>query len=77
MDSCLCVQATGARLGTVVQSMVSIIIALVIGFIYSWHMTLLILGFVPVLIIAGILQMDQFTNKSNDNQEALEKAGKV
>jgi ABC-type multidrug transport system fused ATPase/permease subunit len=50
---------------------------IVIGFIYSWKRTLLILGFLPFLIVGGVLQMKVMQGYSGKGQEALEGAGKV
>lgn len=46
-------QATGIRLAILVQSCVGLIAALVIAFIFGWKLALVILGCVPVLVIAG------------------------
>ena len=70
-------QATGARLGTMTQSLSSVGTGLVIGFVYSWQLTLGILAFVPFISIAGFIQMKLLGGYSQESQEALESAGKV
>ena len=40
--------ATGTRLGTLLESGIGMLISIVIAFVYSWVMTLLILGVVPL-----------------------------
>uniref|UniRef100_X2B039 Bile salt export pump n=1 Tax=Capitella teleta TaxID=283909 RepID=X2B039_CAPTE len=69
--------ATGTRLGTAFQSMASVGAGIVIGFVYSWKLTLLILGFLPFLVVGGILQMKVMQGYSGKGQEALEGAGKI
>ena len=59
------------------MSMCSLLTGIIIAFIYGWKLTLVILGFVPFLAIAGALQMKMLTGAAGKNQEALELAGKV
>lgn len=73
----MCVQATGARMGTVIQSIGGIGVGLIIGFIYSWQLTLLVLAFVPFIMAAGMLQMKILAGYSNQGQKSLEESGKV
>ena len=65
------------RLGTVIQSMSSIIIGVAIGFYYSWKLTLAIVGFAPFIMAAGWLQMKVLAGYTEEGQDALENAGKV
>ncbi|ELU01162.1 hypothetical protein CAPTEDRAFT_219712 [Capitella teleta] len=69
--------ATGTHLGTAFQSLASVGAGVIIGFVYSWKLTLLILGFLPFLIIGGFLQMKVMSGFSGKGQEALEGAGKI
>ena len=39
------------------QSIAAIGLALVIGFIYSWQLTLLVLAFAPFTLLSGFIQM--------------------
>ena len=64
-------------MGTVIMSLCSILAGMIISFIYSWKMTLVILGFVPFMIIGGALQMQMLNGAAGKNKEALEAAGKV
>lgn len=70
-------QAAGIRLGSTLMSLTSIVAGLVIGFIYSWKLTLLIIAFLPLLMIGGFLQMKMLTGAAGKNKKALESAGKV
>jgi len=68
-------QATGTRLGTVLQSMSSIGTGIIIAFIYSWELALFILGLAPLFLIAGFVEMKMM--KGFSGTEALEGAGQV
>ena len=69
--------ASGVRFGLIFQNIFSIGVGIIIGFVFSWQLTLLIFGFVPLIII-----WRHFTNSINDrfarkDKENLEDAGKV
>jgi uncharacterized membrane protein (Fun14 family) len=50
-------QASGAQLGTMFQNLANIGTGIIIGFVYGWQLTLVILAFIPIIGIAGVLQM--------------------
>ena len=54
-----------------IQTIVMGITALTIAFYYSWKLTLLILGFGPLLIFAGAAHMKVFTNFAADESANL------
>ena len=56
------------------QIAVIAVTALVIGFYFSWKLTLLILAFTPILAIAGAAQMKLFGNFAADQAKELVKA---
>lgn len=70
-------QATGARLATVIQALSAILIGIIIGFVFSWELALLMLGFAPLMGIAGFVEMRVMQGNSAADKEALEVAGKV
>ena len=51
--------------------------SIIIAFVYSWMLTLVLIGFVPVFIISGILEVKALTGHAGDSKKALEDAGKV
>ena len=53
------------------------IFALVVALAYSWLLTLVILGLVPVIMIAGAFETTIFTHHAKRVKENLEKAGKL
>ncbi|XP_054768746.2 ATP-dependent translocase ABCB1-like [Lytechinus pictus] len=69
--------ATGMRISTIVQSMVTLIVALVIGFIFGWKLALLIFGCLPVLAISGALEMKILQGGHEKDAALIEEAGKI
>lgn len=70
-------QATGTRIGTLVETCIGLLLAIAIAFAYSWLITLVILGVVPLIIIAGAFQLRVFTNHASKTKKDLEMAGKL
>ncbi|XP_062600445.1 ATP-dependent translocase ABCB1-like isoform X1 [Saccostrea cucullata] len=69
--------ASGAQLGTMLQNLANIGTGIIIGFVYGWQLTLVILAFIPIIGIAGVLQMKLLEGVSGQNKEALEESGKT
>jgi ATP-binding cassette subfamily B (MDR/TAP) protein 1 len=69
--------ATGIRLGVMAQNFAALGSALIISFVFSWQLTLLILGFVPFMIAGGFLQSGLMTGFAKNDKEILEDASKV
>jgi ATP-binding cassette subfamily B (MDR/TAP) protein 1 len=69
--------ATGSRIGYVLMSLGNLGVGILIAFINGWALTLVILGFIPFLIAAGMLQTKMMTGFSLKDKEILEEAGKV
>ena len=70
-------QATGSRLGMFCQSIASIGTGVIIGFIYSWELTLCVLAFAPFIMVGGMIEMKILAGQTQENAKALEHAGKV
>lgn len=68
---------TGVRLGTMLQVMSAVVAGIVIGFIYSWQLTLGLLAFAPILLLAGVMEMKMWTGQDTLDKELYENAGKV
>ena len=47
-------QATGAQLGLVIAGIVTIVSGLVVAFDASWRLTLVMIAFTPLLLVAGM-----------------------
>ncbi|XP_033100770.1 ATP-dependent translocase ABCB1-like isoform X2 [Anneissia japonica] len=69
--------ATGARLGTLIQSFCNIGTAIIIAFIYGWQLTLLVLAFLPLIAVAGAIQWKVIQGSVVSNKAAYEGAGRV
>ena len=69
--------ATGVRVGTLLESIFGMLVAIIIAFVYSWVLTLLILGVVPIILITGGLQGKFLAGYTAENKRSLENSGKV
>jgi len=69
--------ATGIRIGVTLMNIGNFGVGIVLAFVYGWAITLLVLGFVPFMIISGVLQTKLITGFSSKDKKALEEAGKV
>jgi ABC-type bacteriocin/lantibiotic exporter with double-glycine peptidase domain len=68
-------QAVGDQFGTLVETVVSICVAVLISFAVNWLLTLVIVVFVPIMVGAGLLQLLVLalhaTHYKNSTEEAL------
>ena len=70
-------QATGTKIGQVLESLAVIITALIVAFIYSWNLTLVILTFMPLMVGVGMVQSRLVAGFAKGDKKAMEEAGKV
>lgn len=74
---CVSAQATGARLATLAQNVSNLGTSVIIGFIYSWELTLLVLAVVPIMVVAGAAGVQMISGHAAEDKKELEKAGKA
>ena len=55
-----------------IQNLTSLIAGIIIAFIFEWRTSLVALGLIPFMIIAGVIQM-QFTTGFSDKSDAAYK----
>ncbi|CAF0877399.1 unnamed protein product, partial [Didymodactylos carnosus] len=69
--------ATGIRIGIMLQNFASLGVGIILGFVYGWALTLMLLGFIPLIVIGGFLQSKLVSGFASKDKRALEDAGKV
>jgi ATP-binding cassette subfamily B (MDR/TAP) protein 1 len=69
--------ASGVRLGIILQNIVTVGAGIFIGFIFSWQLTLLIIGFLPLIIFGAFIQIRLMAKFTKKDKEFLEDSGKV
>lgn len=70
-------QGSGQRIGLMVQAAANMVTSLVIAFVYGWKLAFVVLGFLPLLVISGIVQGSLMKGFSKSDHDALEEGGKV
>ena len=69
--------ASGVRIGIMLQNFITVGAGILIGFIFSWQLTLLIIAFLPFIVFGAIIQIRLITKFAKSDKESLENAGQI
>lgn len=67
-------QATGSRVGTILQGVFTLVIALCVSLYYSWKLALVCSLFVPLLLVGIYFQMKVIMGHESIEKTAFEKS---
>ncbi|KAK9877123.1 hypothetical protein WA026_016869 [Henosepilachna vigintioctopunctata] len=69
--------ATGQRLGTIISSISTLVLAVGLSLYYSWKLGLVTMAFTPVMFLALFMQVKLLNREDTSNLKSLEKSTKI
>ena len=76
-DFVFVIQTTGVHIGTILEAFGNLGIGTVLSLIYGWELTLVIIGFLPFIIIAGVINVKLVNKFSKKDSKTFKEASKV
>ena len=70
MDTALLNSLTNTAIGAMIMSVISLLTGIIIGFVYSWRLSLVMLGLSPLMVIGGFMETKLQTGFSQGMDEA-------
>lgn len=74
---CTFLQATGQRIGTIFQSLATLLLGIGLSMYYEWSLGLLALAFAPFLLLAAYLQRKVMSKENMGTAKSMESCTKV
>lgn len=70
-------QATGIRLGTVLQVVFGLVAAVLIAFTASWELSFVMISAFPIIGVVGFFQIRLSVGRAKKNKKRLERSGQT
>ena len=77
MDTALLNSLTNTAIGAMIQSMVSLFMGIIIGFIYSWRLALVMLGLAPLMVVSAFMETKLQTGFSKGMEESYKNSSVI